>query len=189
LNLDVPGTGPVAVTVNELTELAQYGYTQLANKQKQEQEPKEPKEDTIESLREEINQLKHGKEQEKSLAGINAQLMQVSQSIDATREDPEFAQSVAAEALARYNLNPRLNLQNTFKAVAKQRLKKLEKMIEKRQEKELANKKVKSSMTTTMRGGGSPAIPAGKPRTAEDINSGASLRALREHLEAMGEMD
>lgn len=179
----------VQLTPGEVMEFATYGYGAVLKNQAEAKPKEDPKEPTIASLQKEIEGMKAAKTQEQSVAGINQQLMTAANSIEATKEDPEFASSVAVETLARYNLNPRLNIQNTFQKVYDQRMKKITKMIERQKEKESANRTVKNSLSATMRGGGSPAIPAGQERKAEDIKTGASRRALAEFLRAQGDMD
>lgn len=173
------------VKPDEAYRLAQYGLQKL----KEANEPvKEEKTDPIEEdtdtklarVERELNELRDEKKRDGELAVINRVLWDASQQNETTKTNPKIAAKINALALARVNINPRLDLKQVYKEELTDYMEMVKGFIE--QEKN-ANGKVRAAMSGSMRTGGMPSLDTEKIYKAEDLQKGVSRRALESWLE------
>ena len=173
------------VKPEEAYKLAIYGYGKL--KEEHSKEKSSTKIDKIEEdtdakvlrLEKELGEFKQEKERDKALNDINRTLYESAQQHESTKINTKLAAKINALALARVNMNPRLDLKTVYKEELADYLELVRVNIK---ESETSNGKIKAAMSGSIRSGGMPALDADKKFKAEDIKSGASRRALEEWL-------
>jgi len=148
-------------------------------------EPETPEDKTdLEKLQEEFNQFKQSVQAKDQQATTNQILHQKIQS-SVAKDDAALAELVSSLALAKHIINPRVDLASHFDDSLKQLTDRDKTVMDRADEKILANSKVRASLEGISRGdGGVPVLDSEKKWTAEDVKTGASRQALAELLEA-----
>ena len=198
--MNVPGEGPVNLSVEELGNLASFGYMQLkkgkesntgsntGSNTSSNTSSSEPlsTEDQVVQLQKQIAELKNERTTESNTLKMKQELHQASQQFDGTKSDSEYANSVAVETLALISMNPRLTTQQAYKTVYDLRERQFTKRLEAEKSKSNGNRKVQAMVDGIQRGGGtSPNVDTTKKYTPDDVRKGVARRTLQEMLETM----
>lgn len=157
----------------------------MKNTELNKEEETKPKEDV--SLQEQLDKLKEEISQKEKIAGNKERGQQIintinkaAQDFELTRDNGPFAEKIKMNTLIRLNQNPRLDPAVAFAEETKSYMEILEKM----NEKNVANDKVKGAIGGSLRGGSMPAIDTNKKWTAQDLKTSDSLEAMRLFIES-----
>lgn len=173
---------------DELLSLAMYGGKQLKDqreageKKKVEEDGEMSAEDRIAKLEAELKGFKQQTDSEKEYAVIQQTLTAATEKHERLKNKPKLAAIVNSLALANYNNNPKTPLTQWHSQVAKTVNEIIDERVNEEKEKIRLNGKVSAITNSSVRGGAAAAFDAKKVFKAGDVESGASLRAMREFL-------
>ena len=168
-------------------------HLQEQKKPKEEEPKEEPKKQTsdekLEELTAKIKQMEISTQQEKELIKLNRDLQSNINEHELTKTDPEMAANISLLTAAKMNINPRLNMQETFAELVLQQMERDKRRDGERKNRTSDNNLARANLSGLSSGGDSgPTVDKSKVWTADDlIGSNRSRTAFRELLEQLQE--
>mgnify|MGYP001601933115 CR=1 FL=1 len=184
--LPLPDGSSQNVTSKELISLAQFGATKL---QEQRNKPVEDEElDTegkVSKLERELQELRDSAKNDKELQAINSTLLVANSKSTVLKERPKLAAVVNTVALAQYNQNPRISLDQWHDKTAQVINDLVNEAVETEKTKIKNTGKISAITNSTNRSSGNPILDKTKEFKADDVRTGASRKAFASFLEQL----
>jgi len=184
--------GKVAVTEQQLIELAKLGHSKLEEDSKKSAPVTTPEDDDdtepdikaqLAALNKEHQDFKRSVENERTQNQVKMQLENSLNQLDIIKEDPDLKAPMSLLALAIQQTQPQYNIADATKIAAKQISGIYTRALTKAQEQAKVNKTVSNQMNGILRSeGGVPTLDKEKKFTPDDVRSGVSQRLMQEIL-------